>query len=86
LCIGYNSGTVLDYLFIFQVLTKLNPRPAVKTEVDWWVILLSILGGITFIALLVLILYKVSGNSIPIVGVIIITTSTCRISNGIYLY
>ncbi|XP_052248842.1 integrin alpha-PS3-like [Dreissena polymorpha] len=41
-----------------QIVTRVVPRQIFKKEVPWWVVLLSILGGIIFIAVLVFILFK----------------------------
>ncbi|WAQ94158.1 ZBED1-like protein [Mya arenaria] len=41
-----------------KIITKVVPKQPLKQEVEWWVILLSILGGIIFIGILVFILYK----------------------------
>jgi len=55
----------------FQVSTKVVPKQPLKKEVEWWVILLSILGGIIFILILVVILHKV-GVYVWLVGCLVV--------------
>ncbi|XP_060606127.1 integrin alpha-6-like [Ruditapes philippinarum] len=44
--------------FSQQLITTISKRTAVRKELPWWIILVSVLGGILLIALIILLLWK----------------------------
>ena len=54
-----NTVPILDLIKNLQVSTDLLPEKVPKKSIPWWIILVSVLGGLLLIVIVVLILWKV---------------------------